>query len=98
MPQASDQTYLLNEQYKNSANLTARIQLHERFSVNTYDWYRLRKGIHFQIAIEHIGICAAVSRCSKERNRAGRERCVTPCIKPETIDIKRYTSSPRKNL
>jgi SAM-dependent methyltransferase len=49
MPQASDQTYLLNEQYKNSANLTARIQLHERFSVNKYDWYRWIFD-HFKIA------------------------------------------------
>ncbi len=35
-----EQTYLLNEQYKDAANLNARIQLHERFSTNPYDWQR----------------------------------------------------------
>ncbi len=34
------QDYLLNEQYKDAANLNARIQLHERFSTQTYDWQR----------------------------------------------------------
>jgi ubiquinone/menaquinone biosynthesis C-methylase UbiE len=38
MPQSSDQHYLLTHQYKNASNLRARIQLHERFSTNTYDW------------------------------------------------------------
>ncbi len=38
--QSSGQSYLLNEQYKDAANLNARIQLHERFSTNTYDWQR----------------------------------------------------------
>ncbi len=33
-------SYLLNEQYKDAANLNARIQLHERFSTNPYDWQR----------------------------------------------------------
>lgn len=36
----SDQHYLLTDHYKNASNLNARIQLHERFSTNTYDWYR----------------------------------------------------------
>lgn len=49
MPDAADQMYLLNEQYKNSANLNARIQLHERFSTNKYDWYRWVFD-HFKIA------------------------------------------------
>ncbi len=38
--QASGQNYLLNDQYKDAANLNARIQLHERFSTQTYDWQR----------------------------------------------------------
>ena len=38
--QASGQHYLLNDQYKDAANLNARIQLHERFSTQTYDWQR----------------------------------------------------------
>ena len=37
---ASGQSYLLHEQYKDAANLNARIQLHERFSTQTYDWQR----------------------------------------------------------
>ncbi|MEO6888365.1 MAG: transposase [Ktedonobacteraceae bacterium] len=35
-----NQQYLLDKQYNTSANLTARIQLHERFSTNPTDWYR----------------------------------------------------------
>ncbi len=38
--QASGQNYLLHYQYKDAANLNARIQLHERFSTQTYDWQR----------------------------------------------------------
>lgn len=38
--QPSGQIYLLNDQYKDAANLNARIQLHERFSTQTYDWQR----------------------------------------------------------
>ncbi len=37
---SAGQNYLLHEQYKDAANLNARIQLHERFSTNTYDWQR----------------------------------------------------------
>ncbi len=36
----SSQAYLLNDQYKDAANLNARIQLHERFGTQTYDWQR----------------------------------------------------------
>lgn len=36
----SGQSYLLHEQYKDAANLNARIQLHERFSTQNYDWQR----------------------------------------------------------
>lgn len=35
-----DQQYLLHDQYKNASNLNARIQLHQRFGSNTFDWYR----------------------------------------------------------
>ncbi len=38
--QTAEQGYLLNDQYKDAANLNARIQLHERFSTQTYDWQR----------------------------------------------------------
>ena len=35
----ADQAYLLNKQYRNSSNLQARIDLHARFSTNTYGWF-----------------------------------------------------------
>ncbi|HEU5375616.1 MAG TPA: class I SAM-dependent methyltransferase [Ktedonobacteraceae bacterium] len=35
-----DQTYLLQKQYQDAANLNARIDLHRRFSVNPYGWQR----------------------------------------------------------
>ncbi|HEY4389439.1 MAG TPA: class I SAM-dependent methyltransferase [Ktedonobacteraceae bacterium] len=34
-----DQHYLLTQQYNTSANLNARIQLHERFSTNPGNWF-----------------------------------------------------------
>lgn len=40
MSYPTDQTYLLNDQYKTASNLNARIQLHARFSQNTYGWPR----------------------------------------------------------
>ncbi len=40
MEEVSDQSYLLNDQYKNASNLNARIQLHARFGTNKYDWHR----------------------------------------------------------
>lgn len=36
----TDQTYLLNSQYKDGANFGARVELHRRFSVNKYGWQR----------------------------------------------------------
>jgi ubiquinone/menaquinone biosynthesis C-methylase UbiE len=39
MSQITDQTYLLTNQYHNAANLNDRIQLHARFSTNTYGWH-----------------------------------------------------------
>ncbi|MFL5627922.1 MAG: class I SAM-dependent methyltransferase [Ktedonobacteraceae bacterium] len=38
MSELSDQHYLLTDQYNNAQKLEARIQLHQRFSTNTYDW------------------------------------------------------------
>ena len=32
------QEYLVSEQYKDATNLQARMQLHERFSVNERGW------------------------------------------------------------
>jgi SAM-dependent methyltransferase len=39
MSKLADQEYLLNQQYRDSSNLNARIQLHARFSTNSYNWY-----------------------------------------------------------
>ncbi len=39
MPRMSDQRYLLTDQYGDASNLNARIQLHQRFSTNQYDWF-----------------------------------------------------------
>jgi ubiquinone/menaquinone biosynthesis C-methylase UbiE len=38
MERIADQRYLLNDQYKDSSKLSARIQLHELFSTNTHGW------------------------------------------------------------
>lgn len=40
MPLHTDQTYLKTSQYKDSANLDARIDLHRRFSVNEHEYHR----------------------------------------------------------
>jgi SAM-dependent methyltransferase len=40
MPNISDGEYLLTDQYRDASNVNARIQLHERFSVNQYGWHR----------------------------------------------------------
>jgi ubiquinone/menaquinone biosynthesis C-methylase UbiE len=37
-PLFTDQDYLRSDQYQNGTNLNARIQLHRRFSTNTYGW------------------------------------------------------------
>jgi len=39
MLEKTDQSYLLKEQYKDAANLNARIRLHARFGTNTYGWH-----------------------------------------------------------
>lgn len=40
MPAMDDQQYLRSEQYRDAANLNARIDLHLRFSTNPYGWTR----------------------------------------------------------
>ena len=40
MPKMVDREYLAKEQYRDSSNLRARIQLHARFSTNSYGWHR----------------------------------------------------------
>jgi len=37
---ATDQTYLLNEQYKDASNLDARARVHELYSTNKHGWHR----------------------------------------------------------
>lgn len=39
MDEYRDQTYLLNSQYKDATNFGARVDLHRRFSVNTYGFH-----------------------------------------------------------
>jgi len=48
MSKITDQGYLLNEQYKDSANLNARIELHKRFSTASRRWQNWVFD-HFQI-------------------------------------------------
>jgi ubiquinone/menaquinone biosynthesis C-methylase UbiE len=38
MPKIIDQSYLLNDQYKDASNLDARVRLHVLFSTNKYGW------------------------------------------------------------
>ncbi len=40
MNKLSNSSYLQEHQYKDDSNLNARIQLHRRFSTNTYGWFR----------------------------------------------------------
>lgn len=39
MSKFTNQQYLLTEQYKDSGNLDARIEIHRRFSTNSYGWF-----------------------------------------------------------
>jgi ubiquinone/menaquinone biosynthesis C-methylase UbiE len=39
MSRRSDQQYLLHKQYRDASNLKARINLHNRFKTNPYDWF-----------------------------------------------------------
>jgi ubiquinone/menaquinone biosynthesis C-methylase UbiE len=38
MSKFTDQQYLKNDQYKDSTNLNARVEIHKRFSTNQYGW------------------------------------------------------------
>ncbi|MCC7187960.1 MAG: class I SAM-dependent methyltransferase [Anaerolineales bacterium] len=38
MSKLTDQQYLKTDQYKDSSNLDARVELHKRFSTNSYGW------------------------------------------------------------
>ena len=40
MSKFSDQQYLKSEQYRDSSNLDVRMVIHQRFSTNTYGWFR----------------------------------------------------------
>ena len=40
MSKFTDQNYLKTDQYKDAANLSARITIHDRFSTNPYGWFR----------------------------------------------------------
>jgi ubiquinone/menaquinone biosynthesis C-methylase UbiE len=40
MSKFTDQNYLKTDQYKDAANLTARVTIHGRFSTNPYGWFR----------------------------------------------------------
>ena len=40
MSRIADQAYLLDTQYRDASNLQARINVHARFSANTYGWFR----------------------------------------------------------
>ena len=39
MSKFTDQEYLKTDQYKDSANLDARVEIHKRFSTNPYGWF-----------------------------------------------------------
>ena len=39
MPRFTDPQYLKSEQYRDSSNLDARVELHRRFSTNPYGWF-----------------------------------------------------------
>lgn len=39
MPKFTDQHYLKTDQYKDSSNLDARVEIHRRFSTNSYGWF-----------------------------------------------------------
>jgi len=39
MPKFTDQKYLKTDQYKDATNLDARVEIHKRFSINSYGWF-----------------------------------------------------------
>ncbi len=40
MSRPTDQQYLKHDQYRDSGNLDARVEIHRRFSTNDYGWFR----------------------------------------------------------
>jgi ubiquinone/menaquinone biosynthesis C-methylase UbiE len=40
MSKFTDQNYLKNDQYRDAANLNARVMIHDRFSTNPYSWFQ----------------------------------------------------------
>lgn len=40
MSNINDQEYLKTDQYRNSSNLDARVLIHQRFSTNSYGWFK----------------------------------------------------------
>jgi len=40
MSKFTDQQYLKTDQYKDSSNLDARVMIHQRFSTNSYGWFK----------------------------------------------------------
>ncbi len=40
MSKFTDQQYLKSDQYKDSSNLDARVAIHQRFSTNSYGWFK----------------------------------------------------------
>ena len=40
MTKFTDQQYLKSHQYRDSSNLDARVEIHQRFSTNPYGWFR----------------------------------------------------------
>ncbi len=40
MLKSADQQYLKNDQYRDSSNLDARASIHQRFSTNSYSWFK----------------------------------------------------------
>ncbi len=39
MSKFTDQQYLKTEQYRDASNLNARLEIHRRFSTNSYGWF-----------------------------------------------------------
>ena len=42
MSKFTDQQYLKTDQYKDSSNLDARVEIHKRFSTNPYGWMKCK--------------------------------------------------------
>src|SRR5450759_51077 len=85
MSELTDPTYLVGEQYKDATNLNARIQLHQRFSTNKYDWQRW---VFDHLSIPHNGRILEIGCGPGELWHRNRERI------PEHWDITLSDLSP----